>query len=124
MKRLTGKMEILIFAAFVISAVVMVFRPIPVTRDNSIVLHTLVDNVRKGAEDNVILKLEKGEGVFYINHGLRQGLNLDSLKRQLINKQATILYLKPSFVSGFSPVANRKYVTEVRLGDRVVYSEL
>lgn len=124
MKRLTGKFEILIFLAFVIVGLFLVFRPISVTRDNSIVFNTLVYKVSEGSEKNVILKLDNGSGTYYINHGLRKGLNLETLQKQLVNQKVTVLYLKSSFVSGFSPVADTKYITELRLGDKVIYSEL
>jgi hypothetical protein len=124
MKRFTGKFEVLIFTGLIIIILFVVFKPIPVTRENSIILNTIVYKVSKGSENNVILKLEKGQGTYYINHGLVKGLNLDTLQKQLVNQQVTVLYLKPSFLSGFSPVADTKYITELRLGEKVIYSEL
>lgn len=123
MRRLSGKFEILIFLGLIITALFFILRPISVTRENSIVFNTMVHMVSKGPENNVILKLDR-EGIYYINHGLRKGLDLETLQKQLINQQVTVLYLKPSFVSGFAPVATAKYITEVRFGEKVIYSEL
>lgn len=124
MKRLSGKLEVLIFTVLLIVALFFVFRPISITRDNSIVFNTTVYKVGEGSEKNVILQLENGSGTYYINHGLQKGLNLETLQKELVNQKVTVLYLKPSFVSGFSPVADTKYITELRLGDKVIYSEL
>ena len=124
MRRLSGKFEILIFLGLIITALFFIFNPISVTRDNSIVFNTMVYKVSEGSENNVILRLENGSGTYYINHGLQKGLNLDTLEKQLVNQQVTVLYLKSSFVSGFSPVASTKYITEVRLGEKVIYTEL
>jgi hypothetical protein len=124
MKRLSGKIEIMIFFGLIITALFFIFRQVSVSRENSIVFNTMVYKVSKGSESNVILKLDNGSGIYYINHGLKRGLNLDTLKKQLVNQKVTVLHLKPSFVSGFSPVASTKYVTELRLGDKVIYSEL
>ncbi len=124
MKRISGKLEILIFTVLIIVALFFVFRPISITRDNSIVFNTTVYKVGEGSEKNVILQLKNGSGTYYINHGLQKGLNLETLQKELVNQKVTVLYLKPSFVSGFSPVADTKYITELRLGDKVIYSEL
>ena len=124
MIRLSGKFEILIFLGLIITALFFTFSPISVTRDNSIVFNTMVYKVSEGSENNVILKLDNGSGIYYINHGLQKGLNLDTLQKQLVNQQVTVLYLKSSLVSGFSPVASTKYITEVRLGEKVIYTEL
>jgi hypothetical protein len=124
MNNLSGKPGIILFTVLIIALLFMVFRPIRVSRDNSIVINTTVDKVNKGSEDNIILKLNSASGIFYINHGLRKGLNLDTLQKELQNREVSILYLKSNFFSGFSPVKGTKYITELKLGDRVIYSEL
>ncbi|MES3017499.1 MAG: hypothetical protein V4721_06970 [Bacteroidota bacterium] len=124
MKRLSAKFEILIFLGLIITLLFFIFNPLAVTRANSIEFNTLVYKVGEGSEGNVILKLDNGTGIYYINHGLQKGLDLDTLKKQLINHKVTVFYLKNSFVSGFSPVASTKYITELRLGEKVIYSEL
>lgn len=123
MKRLSGNVEIMIFLGLIITLLFFVFSPVSVTRENSIEFNTMVSRVGEGSEGNVVLRLDR-DGIYYINHGLQKGLNLDTLKKQLINQQVTVLYLKGSFVSGFSPVASTKYITELRKGDQVIYSEL
>lgn len=124
MKNLSGKPGIIIFTVLIIALLFLVFRPIPVSRDNSIVINTIVDKVNKGSEDNIIFKLNNTSGIFYINHGLQKGLNLDTLKAELVNREVSVLYLKSNFFSGFSPVKGTRYITELKLGDKVIYSEL
>jgi hypothetical protein len=124
MKNLSGKTVIIIFTVLIIALLYLAFRPIPVSRDNSIVINTTVDKVSEGSEDNIILKLNNVSGIFYINHGLQKGLDLDTLQKELVNHEVSVLYLKSNFFSGFSPVKGTKYITELKLGDRVIYSEL
>lgn len=124
MKIRPGRSGILIFAGLIVAGLFLVFRPIPVSRNNSIVFNTTVFKISEGAEKNIIFKFDQGHGTYYINHGLQKGLKLDTLQEELVNKKVTVLYLKPSFVSGFSPVADTKYITELRTGDKVIYSEL
>jgi hypothetical protein len=124
MKNLSGKPVIIIFTVLIIALLYLAFRPIPVSRDNSIVISTTVDKVSEGSEDNIILKLNNTSGIFYINHGLQKGLNLDTLQQELQNREVSVLYLKSNFFSGFSPVKGTKYITELKVGDRVIYSEL
>lgn len=124
MKNLSGKSGILIFTVLIIALLFLVFRPIPVSRDNSIAINTTIDKVSQGSEDNIILKLNNTSGIFYINHGLQKGLNLDTLKQELQNREVSVLYLKSNFFSGFSPVKGTRYITELKLGDKIIYSEL
>lgn len=124
MKNLSGKPVIIIFTVLIIALLYLAFRPIPVSRDNSIVINTTVDKVSEGSEDNIILKLNNVSGIFYINHGLQKGLDLDTLQKELQNHEVSVLYLKSNFFSGFSPVKGTKYITELKLGERVIYSEL
>lgn len=124
MKNLSGKTAIIIFTLLIITLLYLAFRPIPVSRDNSIVINTTIDKVSQGSEDNIILKLNNTSGIFYINHGLQKGLNLDTLQKELQNREVSVLYLKSNFFSGFSPVKGTKYITELKLGDKVIYSEL
>ena len=124
MKNLSGKPGIIIFTVLIIALLYLVFRPIPVSRDNSIAINTTIDKVSEGSEDNIILKLNNTSGIFYINHGLQKGLNLDTLQQELQNREVSVLYLKSNFFSGFSPVKGTKYITELKLGDRIIYSEL
>ncbi|HQS51223.1 MAG: hypothetical protein B7X86_14490 [Sphingobacteriales bacterium 17-39-43] len=124
MKNLSGKPAIIVFTVLIIALLFLVFRPIPVSRDNSIVINTTIDKVSQGSEDNIILKLNNASGIFYINHGLQKGLDLDTLQKELQNREVSVLYLKSNFFSGFSPVKGTKYITELKLGDKVIYSEL
>jgi len=124
MKNLSGKPAIIVFTVLIIALLFLVFRPIPVSRDNSIVINTTIDKISEGSEDNIILKLNNTSGIFYINHGLQKGLNLDTLQKELQNREVSVLYLKSNFFSGFSPVKGTKYITELKLGDKVIYSEL
>jgi hypothetical protein len=124
MKNLSGKPGIIIFTVLIIALLYLVFRPIPVSRDNSIAINTTIDKVSEGSEDNIILKLNNTSGIFYINHGLQKGLNLDTLQQELQNREVSVLYLKSNFFSGFSPVKGTKYITELKLGNKVIYSEL
>ena len=124
MKNLSGKPLIIIFTVLIIALLYLAFRPIPVSRDNSIVINTTIDKVSQGSEDNIIFKLNNASGIFYINHGLQKGLDLDTLQKELVNHEVSVLYLKSNFFSGFSPVKGTKYITELKLGDKVIYSEL
>lgn len=124
MKNLSGKPGILIFTVLIIALLYLVFRPIPISRDNSIAINTTIDKVSQGSEDNIILKLNNTSGIFYINHGLQKGLNLDTLKQELQNREVSVLYLKSNFFSGFSPVKGTRYITELKMGDKIIYSEL
>ena len=124
MENLSGKPGILKFTLLIIALLYLVFRPISVSRDNSIVILSTVDKVKKGSEDNIIFFFFFAGGIFYISNGLQKGLDPDTLQKELQNREVSVLYLKSNFFSGFSPVKGSKYITELKLGDKVIYSEL
>jgi hypothetical protein len=124
MSKLSGKFELIVFILVLAIALFFFFSPTAVTRENSVEFKAMVYGVSEGSEKSVTFKLKNGRGVYYISHGLQKGLTLEALQKELINKEVTVLYLKPGKLAGFSPVADTKYITELRLGKRVVYSEL
>jgi hypothetical protein len=77
MKNLSGKPVIIIFTVLIIALLYLAFRPIPVSRDNSIVINTTVDKVSEGSEDNIILELNNAEWDFlhqpWLAEGIRSG---------------------------------------------------
>jgi hypothetical protein len=124
MATISRKIELVIFALVIFTGVFLVLRPVPLTRENSIALRAIVSKVTEGPEDNVILKLDNGRGIYFINHGLAKGLSLDSLQRELINREVTVLYLKPGPLAALSPVSDTRHITELSLNGRLIYTEL
>ena len=124
MKNLSTVLILLVSAALICAAFVFVFRPIQINRENSIVLTDTVLKVGKGAQGNIIIMLYKGDGTLFINHGLEKGINLDTLKKQILYQPVTISYLKPGRLNGISPIADTRHITELKTGEQLIYSEL
>jgi hypothetical protein len=121
---LARKITVIVFALVIFSGIFLVLRPIPLTRENSIALRATVSKVTEGPEDNVILKLENSRGIYFINHGLARGLSLDTLQKQLVNREVSVLYLKPSPLAALSPVTDIRHITELSMAGQVIYTEL
>lgn len=124
MKAFSDKLEIIIFSVVIIVVLFFIFRPTAIDRKNSVSINATVTRVGEGSQNNIIVGLERGDGTYYISHGIDNGVNIDSLRQEVLNKEVTILYLKSSFAAGFSPQANLRYITEVRIGNKIIYSEI
>lgn len=74
--------------------------------------------VNKHKTDGIILSDSHGDH-YYIEHGLKQGLNLDSLSAKVLNKTVT-LHL-PKVLGGF---ATSEHIAQIAVGDTIIFSEL
>jgi uncharacterized protein YpmB len=68
-----------------------------------------------GVNDIVFHNADKD--YYYINRGLEQGLNLDSLKTKVLNKTVTLHLAK--VLSGVTS----KHISQMTLGDEIIYTE-
>ena len=112
-----------------VTAVMVLFlffalKPTAINRENSIEFTATVSKVKNGGLNNIALSFEGMRGVYSISQTGGAGFNADSLHKQLVNKSVSAAYLKPGFFSRFHPMADVKHITEIKLGGRVIYSEL
>ena len=60
---------------------------------------------------------DDGMDFYYINRGLEQGLNLDSLKRKVLNKTVTLHLAK--IMGGITS----EHISQMALGDDIIFTE-
>jgi hypothetical protein len=76
------------------------------------------------AGGDIIFNLENSSNnTYYINRGLEKGLVVQTLKSELLNKEVTLSYHKRGW-NIFNYENAAKHVCEVRLGNKVLYSEI
>ena len=107
----------------VIIIIVLALVPVQINRENSAEMKVIVTAVRQGGLKDITFSLEGIRGIYYISHATKKNLNADCLVR-LIDKKVTIFYSKPHFLSRLSPMTNSIQITELRLGDEVIFSEI
>ncbi|HCN82973.1 MAG TPA: hypothetical protein DIT07_05035 [Sphingobacteriaceae bacterium] len=107
----------------VIMMIVMALAPVKINRENSGKMEAIVSSVKQGGLKDIVFSLDGVRGIYYISHITKKNLNADSLSERMIDKKVIIYYAKPRFLSYLSPMTNIIQITELRLGDEVIFSE-
>lgn len=123
MKVFTRYLMPLVLGLIVVVVVFLGLRPAAITRQNSERISGVVNAVSKGGLKDIVITLAGIRGIHYISRGIERGINADSLSAKLLNKKVTVYYAKPGFFSRLSPVTDTRRITELRIGERVVFSE-
>ncbi len=102
---------------------ILIFRPVPiVTEDKALVVNGTVTGIYEGGIKDVIFKLQEDSRLFYINRGLENGLNLDSLRKNLIGEQVVIKY--PSYWTPLDWDEEIRHLSKLEHKGEVIFNEL
>lgn len=117
--------KVFIPIVFITAIVMIVFAlaPVKIKRENSAEMKAIVTAVKQGGLNDIVFSLDGVRGMYYISHITKKDLNADSLSGRLIDKKVIIYYAKPRFLSYLNPMTNTIQITELRLGDEVIFSE-
>jgi hypothetical protein len=107
----------------VISLLIFEVVPKKVNLENSEVKQGIVTYVTENGLKDIVISLQGVQGIFYISNGTEKGLSVDSLRQQLVGNKATLYITKPSFFTKFSPMTNTLGIHEVKLNEKVLYSD-
>ncbi len=122
MKKLSGifiPLGIVVFVLFLFLAT----KPVEVSRENSVMLKGLVTRISEGASKDIIISLDDIRSIHYISRGIEQGLKVDDLNSRLLNREVIIYYAKPRLLSLLSPMTGTRQITELKLGNKIIYTE-
>ena len=108
----TGLIIIFIFFVFLALRSCIIQNPSP---DECVVMSVRISKIKEGGVKDIVFYDDRND-FYYINRGLEQGLNLDSLKRKVLNKTVT-LHL-PKMIYGTS-----NHIAQLMLGEDIIYSE-
>ena len=79
------------------------------------VVDTEIINVIEGSTYDIVFKSPYQDS-FYINRGLEQGLNLDSLRNKVLNKTVTLHLAK-------LPLGTSHHISQLAVGEEVLFTE-
>jgi hypothetical protein len=79
------------------------------------IVDVTINKITKGPSYDIVFH-DDGTDYYYINRGLQQGLNLDSLNVKVLNKTVT-LHL-PKMLFGTS-----EHIAQMTLGDEIIFTE-
>ena len=98
-------------------------RPVPhVTVENAQVQKGIVSNITEGGVKDAVFHLHNTDRIFYINRGLENKFDLESLQQEMLGKAVTI-----TFAKHWTPLDwndKGKHIAKLEVDGRVVYSEL
>jgi len=101
----------------------MLFRPVPLVPESKCIVHQgKVSAIFEGGMKDVVIRTENSEKRFYINRGLENGLQLDSLRKKLLGQSVTIKY--PPYWTPFDPKNKVKHISMLKFDEEVIFSEL
>lgn len=79
------------------------------------VVEVTIKRITEGSAYDIVFH-DNGTDYYYINRGLQQGLNLDSLNAKVLNKTVT-LHL-PKMLFGTS-----EHISQMAIGDEIIFTE-
>jgi len=83
--------------------------------ENCEIVSVRIIKIHEGTSSNMVFIETSGDG-YYINRGLEQNLNLDTLNAAVLNKTVT-LHL-PKFIIGAS-----RHIAQLAIDDEVIFTE-
>lgn len=110
---LTGIGFIILAASFFALKSCIIQNPKP---EECVVIDIKVTKITEGGVKDIVF-LDDGTDFYYINRGLEQGLNLDSLKTKVLNKTVTLHLAK--ILGGVTS----EHISQLVLGDEIIYTE-
>lgn len=84
--------------------------------EECVVIDVKVTKITEGGVKDIVFH-DDGTDFYYINRGLEQGLNLDSLKTKVLNKTVTLHLAK--LLGGVTS----EHISQLALGDEIIYTE-
>lgn len=113
------KKKYLIFGAIGLLAI-LIFNSIIIYNPKSkdcVVLNKTITGIKEGSTFDILFKDLQGER-YYINRGLEQGLNLDSLNAKVLNKSVTLHLAK--ILGG---MVTTSHISQLAVGDDIIFTE-
>lgn len=108
---------------FLLCAIALVIaRPVPiVSEDKAIIQEGIVSDIYEGGVKDIVFKLENNNDIFYINRGLERGLEITSLKEELIGKEVIFKY--PKHWTPLDWDNSSKHISKVETKNEVIFNE-
>lgn len=75
-----------------------------------------ITKITEGTSNDIVFH-DNGTDFYYINRGLEQGLNLDSLNAKVLNKTVTLHLAK--VLGGITS----EHISQMKLGDEIIFTE-
>jgi hypothetical protein len=103
------KKALIVFGLLLFALAVLIFRPVPIVKEEKALVVTGILSKVKGSENqDVFLKLKDDPTRYYINRGMELGLKVADLEKRLIGQEVTLKY--PQYWTPLDPNNNIRHV--------------
>lgn len=122
MKKTTKNFLIVISFIFLAIAI-LIFRPVPIVSENNAITEKgIVSEIYSNQGNDIIFLMENKQRRFYINRGLENGLELNSLKEKLIGNSIVVKY--PKYWTPLDWNNKIRHISKVEFNNEVLFNEL
>lgn len=112
-----------IFGALLLISAIAILRPVPiVSEDKALVQKGEVLRITESGVNDVMIILKDIPRTFYINRGLKQGLELEVLRSKLTGKEVTLKY--PKYWTPLDWNNKIKHVSKLEFEGEILFNEL
>lgn len=110
-------------ASILFFLLVLTFKPVPkASSTNLITIAGIVSNIEAVGTNDVQIRLEDKQQVYYINRGLESGLSLQQLREELVGEAVTIEF--PEYWTPLDPNNSMRHISKLYTKQQVIFSEL
>ena len=81
------------------------------------VVEVTIKKITEGSSYDIVFH-DTGTDYYYINRGLEQGLNLETLNTEVLNKTVTL-----HLANVLGGMATSKHISQLAIGDTIIYTE-
>ena len=81
------------------------------------IVETTIIKITEGSSNDIVFHNEYGD-YFYINRGLKKGLNLEELNTSVLNKTVTLHLAR--LLAG---TVTSEHIAQIAVGDHIIYTE-
>ncbi|GAA4115943.1 hypothetical protein GCM10022393_16340 [Aquimarina addita] len=103
--------------------VIQTFKPVRnVQPDDVIEIKGTVTKIEESAGFDIVITLENDPHIYYINRGLQQGLTIEQLTGDLLNKRVVLYPIKRWTI--FTRDGIMGHISKVVINDRIIFNEI
>ena len=105
-----------------LALVFLSFRPISISKDNSVPLIGVIDTAYLTTTKDLVLKISGDNRTYYINRATDKNLDIQQLIKNLPTKTANILYADHWTL--LDPFGSLRHITQLTVDQDLVFTEL
>lgn len=110
-------------ASLLFFLLMLTFRPVPkATSTNSKTISGIVSNIQEVGTNDIQIRLEDNQQLYYINRGLESGLSLEQLQQELVGQVVSIEF--PEYWTPLDPNNSMRHISKLYTEQQVIFSEL